>query len=186
MEDKQIIALYWARSEQAIRASERKYGSYCHRIAHNILACREDCDECVNDTWLRAWESMPPQKPLKLSAFLGRITRNLALNRLERRNTQKRGGGRVELALEELMECVPGPDDTAQIVDALALTDLLNRFLAGLSREARTIFLRRYWYLCSIQEIARMGRVSQSKVKMTLLRCREGLRRMLEEEGFAL
>lgn len=187
MEDKQIIALYWARSEHAIRASERKYGRYCHRIAHNILDSREDSEECVNDTWLRAWETMPPRTPNKLSAFLGAITRNLALNRLERRTAAKRGGGQVELVLEELMECLPGPsNNTAQIIDQLVLIDLLNRFLASLSEEARIIFLRRYWYLCPIKDIARAGQISQSKVKMSLHRSREALRSLLEEEGFSL
>lgn len=186
MEDQQIIALYWARSEQAIRASEQKYGPYCRRIAHNILRSREDSEECVNDTWLHAWDAMPPQRPDRLSAFLGRITRNLALNRYTQRNAAKRGGGTVELALEELMECVPAGDDPAQIIDQLALEQLLNRFLATLSPEARAIFLRRYWYLCPVKEIARTGHISQSKVKMTLLRCRQKLRTMLEEEGVTL
>ena len=186
MEDGRIIALYWARSERAIQESERKYGAYCLRIAHNILQSREDSEECVNDTWLRSWETMPPHKPGKLVAFFGTITRNLALNRYEHQRAAKRGGGQIALALDELMDCVPSADDTAKVIDDMALTQLLNRFLSQLSPDARIIFLRRYWYLCSIKEIARMGRVGESKVKMTLHRSREKLRLMLEEEGVSL
>lgn len=186
MDDQQIITLYWARSQLAIGQAEQKYGSYCRSIAHHILACREDEEECVNDTWLRSWEAMPPHKPAKLGAFLGKITRNLALNRLEQRTAQKRGGHQVTLALEELMDCVPGGQDPEHMIDDLALKNLLNRFLRELTPQARTIFLRRYWYLCPVKDIARMDNLSQSKVKMTLLRSRTRLRQMLEEEGFSL
>ena len=186
MDDQQIIALYWQRSELAIGQSEQKYGPYCRSIAHNILACREDEEECVNDTWLRAWDAMPPHKPTKLAAFLGKITRNLALNRREKQSAQKRGGGQVELALEELTECVPGGQSPEHVIDDLALKNLLNRFLRELNPQARTIFLRRYWYLCPVKDIARMDNLTQSKVKMTLLRSRARLREMLEEEGFCL
>lgn len=186
MDDQQIIALYWQRSQLAIQASEQKYGPYCRSIAHNILACREDEEECVNDTWLRSWDAMPPHKPAKLGAFLGKITRNLALNRREKQRAQKRGGDQVELALEELMDCVPGGESPERIIDDLALKDLLDRFLRSLTPQERTIFLRRYWYLCPVKDIARMDNLSQSKVKMTLLRSRNRLRQMLEEEGFSL
>lgn len=186
MEDKQIIELYFARSEQAIAASEGRYGPYCRRIAHNILQSREDSEECVNDTWLKAWDAMPPQRPNKLSAFFGAITRNLALHRWEAGRAQRRGGGQTALALEELGECIPGKDDTAAVIDALALKELLDGFLRALSAADRRIFLRRYWYLCPVKDIARMENATVSRVKMSLHRSRAKLRDTLEKEGFTL
>lgn len=183
MEDAAIIALYWERSESAVERTQAKYGARCRGIAWNILRSDADSEECVNDTWLRAWEAMPPERPEKLGAFLGRITRNLALDRLKKRGSQKRGGGRLELALSELEECVPSGGDPA---DELALRELLDRFLASLSEEARVIFLRRYWYMLSVEEIARGMGASRSKVKSSLMRSREKLRALLEKEGIAL
>lgn len=186
MEDAAIIELYWARSESAIGSTQEKYGGRCRGIAWNILRSDSDSEECVNDTWLRAWDAMPPERPAKLGAFLGRITRNLALDRLKKRDSQKRGGGRLPLALSELEECVPSGDDPARCVDELALRELLDRFLASLNEDARVIFLRRYWYMLSVEEVARGIGVSRSKVKSSLLRSREKLRELLEKEGIAL
>lgn len=186
MDDASIIALYWARSESAIAHTQEKYGARCRTIARGILRSDADSEECVNDTWLRAWDAMPPERPEKLGAFLGRITRNLALDRLKKRESQKRGGGRLELALSELGECVPSGDDPAQRVDELALRELLDRFLASLNDDARVIFLRRYWYMLSVEEVARGLGASRSKVKSSLMRSREKLRAMLEKEGIAL
>jgi len=183
MDDKRIVELYWARSEAALTETGRKYGRYCHRIAYNILYSEEDAEECVNDTWLRAWNAMPPRRPQTLASFLGKITRNLSLNRYEQRTAAKRGGGQVPLVLEELEECIPASGGTEQLIDELALAEVLNRFLAGLPGSRRTIFLRRYWYFCTIQEIASDLRISESKVKMTLLRARNELRQVLEQEG---
>ncbi len=177
MEDAAIIALYWERSESAVESTQEKYGARCRGIAWNILRSDADSEECVNDTWLRAWDAMPPERPTRLGAFLGRITRNLALDRLKKRGSRKRGGGRLELALSELEECLPSGGDPA---DELALRELLDRFLASLNEDARVIFLRRYWYMLSVEEVARGLGASRSKVKSSLMRSREKLRELLE------
>lgn len=154
MEDKQIVDLFWQRSEAAIVAAASKYGKYCSKIAYNILQNYEDSEECVNDTYLKAWGAIPTHRPTRLSTFLGKITRNLALNKWEYLNAEKRGSGQISFVLEELQECVPDVDNTEKIADDLALIEVLNHFLAGLPKEQRIIFLRRYWYLCSVKEIA--------------------------------
>ena len=186
MEDRQIVALYNERSEAALSETAKKYGRYCRTVAYNILNNEEDSEECVNDTWLRAWDSIPPQCPERLSAFLGKITRNLALNRYKHNTREKRGGGQTMLVLEELAECVPGADSTEQTVNEALLTEVLNGFLGSLPVEKRKIFMRRYWYLSSVKEIATDFGLSESNVKMTLLRLREKLRQVLEKEGILL
>lgn len=186
MNDQRIIDLYWARDPRAIGETDRKYGPYCHAIAHNVLHNMQDSEECVNDTWHRAWNSMPPQRPSLLRAFLGTITRNLALHRWERQNAQKRGGGQAALALEELSECVPAPDTVEKAVEDRELTAVLEAFLDSLSREGRTIFLRRYWYLEPVKTVAKGLGLSESKVKMSLLRSRQKLKDHLEKEGICL
>jgi len=186
VEDKQIIDLYWVRSETAISETADKYGRYCHSIAFNILRSREDSEECVNDTFFNAWRAMPPQRPNKLSAFLGTITRNLSLKKWEQYSTEKRGLGQVPLALEELQDCIPAAENVEQVADDLALVEILNRFLSMLPKDRRKIFMRRYWYMCSIKEIAEGYSISESKVKMSLLRSRNELKQLLEKEGFDL
>lgn len=186
MEDKQIVDLYWARSEKAISETADKYGRYCYTIAYNILHSNEDSEECVNDTYLHAWNAMPDQRPNKLSAFLGRITRNLSLKRWEKYTAKKRGAGQVPLALNELQECIPATNQTDSVADDIVLTDVLNRFLASLTAEKRNIFMRRYWYLSSVAEIASDLAISESKVKMSLLRSRNELKQLLEKEGITL
>lgn len=186
MDDKQIVDLYWARSEDAITKTADKYGKYCHYIAFHILHNEEDSEECVNDTYMKAWDVMPPQRPGRLSVFLGKITRNLSLDRYRQYTAEKRGHGQAELAFDELEECVPASDNVEQVVDDLELAEILDRFLGSLSAETRKIFMRRYWYLCSIREIAADFRLSESKVKMALLRSRNELKALLEKEGIAL
>lgn len=186
MEDRRIVDLYWARSEHAISETEIKYGRYCYYIAHNILHNNEDSEECVNDTYLNAWNAMPDKRPSKLSTFLGKITRNLSLNRWELYHAEKRGSGQIPLALEELHECIPSHNSADRIVDDMALAEILNRFLAALPKEKRMIFMRRYWYLNSIAEIAADYSMSESKVKMSLLRSRNALKQALEKEGVYL
>ena len=186
MEDKQIVDLYWSRSETAISETAIKYGRYCYYIAHNILHNNEDSEECVNDTYLNAWNVMPDQRPSKLSTFLGKITRNLSLNRWELYNAEKRGSGQIPLALHELHECIPSTNSADHLADDLALAEILNRFLAALPKERRMIFMRRYWYLSPIAEIAADYSMSESKVKMSLLRSRNALKQVLEEEGIDL
>ncbi len=183
MEDRQIVDLYWARSEKAIAETANKYGRYCYSIAYHILQCKEDSEECVNDTYMNAWNAMPDQRPNRLAAFLGRITRNLSLNRWEKESAEKRGGGQVPLVLEELQECLPAVNRTEQIADDIVLVEILNRFLASQSGERRKIFLQRYWFMRSISEIAVDCAVTESKVKMSLLRSRNELKQMLEKEG---
>jgi len=186
MEEKEIIELYWARSERAIRETAKKYGKFCHSIAYNILASHPDSEECVNDTYLHTWNAIPPTRPENLSAFLGKITRNLALKRYERDRAQKRGGGQVMLALEELGECIPDPEGLDRQMEDRELACLLNRFLAGLNGENRKIFLRRYWQFCTVKEIAALYGISESKVKMSLMRTRGKLKSYLEKEGIIL
>ena len=139
-----------------------------------------------NDTYLKAWEMIPPRQPKQLGTFLGKITRNLAPNKYKHDTTQKRGGSQVSLALDELQECLPDGSDVEQVVDELVLTETLNQFLASLPTETRKVFMRRYWYLCSIKEIAADFNISESKVKMLLLRARNELKKTLEKEGFQL
>ena len=179
MEDKQIVSLYWARDPQAIDRSQEKYGPYCLSIARNILR-----QECVSDTWLAAWNAMPPHRPAVLRLFLGKLTRRLSLQRLRRQGRLKRGGGEAALALEELGDCVPLGGDAQQALEGRELTRLLNRFLSGLPAAQRQVFLARYWYGAAVKDIARQFGYSESKVKSMLYRTREKLRLTLEKEGY--
>ncbi len=185
MEDEKIIDLYWDRDQSAIVKTEEKYGSYCHRIAWNILYNKEDSEECVNDTWMRAWNSMPTERPNILSAFLGAITRNLSLDRYRRQHAKKRGEGEVAFVFDELQDCltIDGPE---QQIDANLLVDALNHFLEKMEKENRIIFVRRYWYMDSIEAIAKRFSISESKVKSSLFRSRNKLRDYLQQEGFSL
>ena len=188
MDDKQIIELYNERSETAISETANKYGKYCYTIAYHVLYSVEDSEECVNDTYLRAWNAIPPQYPEKLSAFLGKITRNLALNKYKYYLREKRGNGKTELVIDELTECVSvsKSNGTEEVVEERLLVDALNRFLYSLPKQKRNIFLRRYWYLSSIQEIAQEYGFSESKIKMILLRTRNKLKQFLEKEDIIL
>lgn len=186
MDDKEIIDLYWERSELAISETDLKYGRVCNRVAYRVLSNVEDSEECVNDTYLKAWSVIPPTRPVKLMAFLVKITRNLALNRYEKYAAEKRGGGEVPAALDELSECIPDPNSVENQIDNRLLVDRLNEFLEGLQPDARRIFLRRYWEVCSIREIAELYSISESKVKVSLFRTRGKLRSFLEQEGIAL
>lgn len=185
MDDAQIIALYWSRNEAAITASQETYGAYCYSIAAHIL-CDEDAAECVNDTWLRAWNAMPPHRPERLGPFLGKITRNLALDRYRRNTAACRSGDGVAVALEELGDCLPAADDTAKAVEDAALSEALTRFVAQLPCDTARMFLRRYWYLWSVSDIAHAFGCSQSAVKTRLFRTRKQLRAFLEKEGITL
>lgn len=183
MEDSQIISLYFSRDEKAIKETERKYGNYCRSISLRILKNKEDCEECVNDTWMSAWTSIPPKEPLKLSAYLGRITRNLSLKKYEAAKTKKRGSGEVPLILDELSLCIPDRSDVDSALDSKLLEESIDSFLSSLSPEHRKIFMQRYWYLCSIKEISENNGMTRSNVKMTLLRLRNTLREKLKKEG---
>lgn len=183
MEDGQIVDLYWARDERALAETESKYGGYCRAIARNILADAEDVRECVNDTWLGAWNAMPEDRPSRLGVYLGTITRRIALNRRKAASAAKRGGGQVPLALEELAQCVPASEDVSSRLELKALTAAVNGFVKGLPPAERRVFLCRYWYLDPVADIAARFGFSQSKVKSMLARTRKKLRVYLEKEG---
>lgn len=183
LEDNAIVQMYWDRNPDAIGETSKKYGAYCTTIASNILESREDVDECVNDTYLGAWNSMPPHRPGVLAAFLGKITRNLAFNR-HRYNTAQKRSGNLREVLAELGECVA--DSPEQVLDARRLGDALNSFLGGLPERKRSILLCRYWYADSVGKIARQFHMTEGAVTMQLKRLREQLRRYLEERGMEL
>lgn len=183
MKDSEIIDLYWKRQEAAITASSAKYGSYCHSISYNILHSFEDAEECVNDTWLGAWKSMPPQRPERLSSFFGKITRNLSLNRFKRYSAEKRGLGQTELVLSELEDCIPDKTNVEQIVDEMILAKSINEFLYAQPEQKRNIFIRRYWYLFPIKDIGAAYGMSENKLSSLLFRMRKELKEHLEREG---
>ena len=183
MRDEEILRLYRERSEEAITETQRQYGALCGAIARNILQYGQDAEECVNDALHRAWCSIPPEEPRSLAAYLGRITRNVALNRLEKQNRQKRGGGEITLIWEELGEMLPDRDTPEQHWERRAIAAALGRFLRGLRPEERIVFLRRYWYVDTIAEIAVRYGISESAVQMRLNRTRAKLCTYLEKEG---
>lgn len=184
MDDQKIVKLFWKRSEKAITETANKYGRYCHYIAYNILRNDEDAEECVNDTYLNAWNCIPPHKPSRLQTFLGKITRNLSLNKYEQATAQKRGGGQVPFILDELSECVSKND--GDIVEGIVIRDLLDRFLEGQTSKNCELFVRRYWYMSSIKEIANDCGMGESDVAVTLFRIRKDLKTYLEKEGVTI
>ena len=186
MDDEKIVQLYWNRDEQAIPATSEKYGAYCASIARNILGNPEDAEECVNDTWLGAWKSMPPHRPERLSAFFGKITRNLSLNRFKKYSAEKRGYGQTELVLSELEDCISDNTSVEQIIDEQILVQSLNEFLYAQPEQKRNIFIRRYWYLYPVRDIATAYGISESKVASLLFRMRNDLKTHLEKEGIHL
>ena len=185
MEDHAIIELYWERSEDAISKTAAKYGGYCYTIAYNILSNNEDAEESVNDTWLAAWNTMPPRRPKLLAAFLGKMTRYISLDRWKNRTARKRGGGEVPLVLEELEECISGEDSVENEYLQKEFAKSLNQFVENLPDVERKVFLCRYWYMDSIETIAERFGFSESKVASMLHRTRGKLRKMLEQEGIA-
>ncbi len=186
MRDTEILDLYWAREERAISETQLSYGNYCYSIAWHILYDREDSDECVNDTWLRAWNAIPPKRPNRLAMFLGTITRNLSLDRWKEKHTMKRGNGEMMLALDELAECVPDRRSTEEEVEAAELERMLNDFLRTLPERECNVFLRRYWYVEEYGEIAKRYGMKLNTVKTSLFRTRAKLREYLEREGVIL
>lgn len=184
MDDQTIVELYWRRDPRAIEETRHAYGGYCAAIARNILADPQDREECLSDTWLGAWNAMPPQRPRKLSPLLGRICRNAALNIHRRLTAGKRSGG-FPLVLEELAECVGGVP-LEETVTARELGEAISRFLEGVSPVQRRIFLRRYWYCQDVAGIAKDFSFTESKVKSMLRRTREKLKQTLIEEGYDL
>ena len=183
MEDSRIVELYFERSEQAIAETDRKYGPYCYSIAYNILTNQEDAQECVSDTYMSAWNRMPPVRPQILSVFLGKITRNISVSRWRKQSAVKRGGGTVAVALEELEACTPSSWDVTQEMERKELEARLRDFCGGLPTQERIVFLKRYWYVESLGEIAAETGMSQSAVKSSLYRSRKKLGAVLKKEG---
>ncbi len=185
MEDVHIIGLYWARDEGAIPASDEKYGGLCRALSRNILGSPEDAEECVNDTWHRAWNAIPPQRPQSLRAYFAALARNLSLDRWRERRAEKRGGG-LEVLLSELEDCVPAADNVERAVETGELARAIDRWLDGLTPADRTAFLRRYWYGQRVDEVARQAGCVPNTMTKRLGRLREGLRRALEQEGISV
>ncbi len=185
MEDEAIIGLYWQRDELAIEETRTKYGGYLYGIAFNLLHSPEDAEETVSDTYHAAWNAMPPERPNSLRAWLGKVTRNLSLGRWNREHRRKRDAGITEL-LGELADCLPAPDTAEKALEAKELRDALDRWLASLGRADRVLFLRRYWYGLSLQELAVREGTSPAKLAQRMLRLRQSLRNALEKEGISL
>ncbi len=185
MDDNKIIELYLNRSEDAISETERKYGGYCYTIAYNILSNNEDSEESVNDTWLAAWNTIPPKRPKLMAAFLGKMTRYISLDRWKMRTAAKRGGGEVPLVLDELEECISGEESVEKEYLQKEFARTLNGFMEKLSETERKVFLCRYWYMDSIEDIANRYDFTESKVASMLHRTRGKLRKMLEQEGIS-
>lgn len=185
MEDMNILELFWARTQDAIPAAAERYGALCRAVAGNILANSWDAEECVNDVWLAAWNSIPPARPERLGAYLARLTRNIALDKLDYNHALKRNR-ELDVALSELGECLAARGGVEEMLEAGQTSNAIDTFLRTLPREQRWVFLRRYWYADPIAEIARRGHMSQGKVKSMLFRTREKLRTYLEQEGIAV
>lgn len=184
MEDDQIIALYWQKSADAITETNRKYGAYCFAIADNILHNQEDAEECVNDTWLHAWNAIPPQRPRRLKLFLAKITRNLSFNRFHTRTAQKRGGGELNLVLEELAECIAVEADAESAYAAKELGQSLNAFIRALPVRDGNIFVRRYFFTEPVASIAKRYGLTENNVVVILSRTRKKLKTQLVKEGY--
>lgn len=186
MEDSAIIDLYWGRDQSAIAETEIKYGGFLRNLSWNILRSHDDAEECVNDTYLRTWNAIPPARPTAFRAWLGRIARNLSLDRWKQARTQKRGGDNMDLLLGELDVCVPAPHGTEKALEDQEIAALISVFLRKLSAESRIIFLRRYWYGQELADIAMQLGCGQGKVKSSLFRTRKALRTYLEQEGVSI
>ncbi len=184
MDDRQIIDLYNQRNEKAISETSAKYGKYCFSIANNILCDRQDSEECVNDTWLRTWNSIPPHEPASLKLFLGKITRNLSFNKYKASKSQKRGGGDIELALDEIAEIVADVSGVESELEEKAFIATVNSFLRSLPERDCNVFIRRYFHAYSVQRIATICDMSESNVSKVLSRTREKLKKYLRSEGY--
>ncbi len=186
MDDKDIITLYFRRDERALSETSNKYGKYCKTISYNILKDRESVEECVNDAYLCLWDRIPPAVPTDLSAYLGRIVRNISLNRYSHDKAEKRGGKEVVLTLDELTDCIADVADVEDTVASEEIMRAIDKFLRSQPKEKRIIFVRRYWYLASIKDIAKAYGMTSSKVASLLFRMRNDLKSYLTEEGISL
>ncbi|HBN84690.1 MAG TPA: RNA polymerase subunit sigma-70 [Clostridiales bacterium] len=186
MEDSEIIDLYWERAEVAISETAKKYSRYCYSISFNILHDKQDAEECVNDTYLNAWNAIPPKRPNCLATYLGKITRNLSLDKFKKYIAQKRGHGQMKISLSELDDVLPSTTGVEQAIDEKELVKLLDKFLEGLPKQKRIMFVQRYWYLMPIKIIAEHLSISESHVKSALHRIRKELKSHFEREGVML
>ncbi len=184
MDDKTIVDLYWQRSQRAVEETQRKYGAYCRTIARNILGLEEDAEECVNDTYLAAWNAMPNHRPDRLSAFLGKLTRRISVDRWRKGSARKRGGGETQLALEELGEVASDRAEAEKILIRREAVAALNRFLDGLPQTERQVFLQRYFYLDPVAEVAKHFGFTEAKTASMLRRTRLKLKEQMEKEGY--
>lgn len=184
MEDTQILHLYWMRSTDAISESDKKYGNYCFTVSRRIVDTHEDAEECVNDTWLRAWNAIPPERPTHLRLFFAAITRNLSLDKVKANLSAKRGGKTLTVALEELYECTSGSPEVEDAAIAEELAQSVGRFLEKQKEPGRSLFLRRYFFMESIEEIAQRSGMKNGTVSVSLHRIRKALREHLKKEGF--
>lgn len=185
MNDNEIVELFWSRSESALAETQRKYQNYLFRIALNVLADGEDSSEAVNDTYLRAWNAMPPHKPNMLSTFLGKITRQLSIDMLRTKTREKRGGSQYLLSLDELFDCAGG-DDPAEELDNADLGRAISAYLRTLSKQKRAVFVWRYYFCEPIREISTRIGESEGSIKTMLYRIRQGLKQHLEKEGYEI
>jgi len=185
MEDSMIIEMYWNRNESAIEETDKKYGSYCFAVANNILNSKEDSEECVNDTWLRAWNAIPPKKPERFRVFLARITRNLSFDKYKMKNASRRKGEMLYI-LDELSECISSGSTADDELDMKLLSESINGFLKTISERDRTVFLRRYFYAEAVTEIAERMSITPNNVSAILARSRAKLREHLTKEGFEI
>lgn len=185
MDDDQIVELYWNRKEEAIKESDVKYGKLLQQISFHILFNQQDSEECVNDTYCKVWEAIPPQKPTSLRAYMGRIVRNLSINRWYENRAQKRGGD-TNVLLSELSECIPASDTVETEIDEKELTQLMNTWLLELSQDDRVLFLRRYWYTDSVKDLAKECNTSQNIMAGRIYRLRQRLKAFLLKEGIVI
>lgn len=185
MDDKQIIELYFQRNESAITETATKYGAFCKKIAMNILSIHEDAEECVNDTYHSVWNQIPPTNPNSFRAFLGRITRNLAISRFRSLRAQKRYAG-MELMLSELEECIPAQSTVENTIESKELTNYINEWLTSISKQDAIFFLRRYWYGDSVKELAKKSNTTAAQMAQTMLRLRKSLKAYLKQKGVTL
>lgn len=186
MQDEKIVELYWNRDENAIRETQEKYENYLYKIAYNILSDKEDSSESVNDTYLAAWNSMPPHKPNVLSTYLGKLTRRISIDIFRKRNRIKRQGSEYALSLTELQDCISDDNSPEKDYEAQILGEAINAFLRTLSVDARNVFIGRYYFLDSVKDVANYCGISESKAKTLLHRTRNSLREYLEKEGFEI
>ncbi|MCM1027832.1 MAG: sigma-70 family RNA polymerase sigma factor [Roseburia sp.] len=184
MEDRQIVELYWQKNMSAISETADKYGAYCFQIANNILQNAEDSEECVNDTWLHAWNAIPPKRPDALRMFLAKVTRNLSFNRFQAKNAGKRGGGEIPLVLDELAECLAGGANVEAAYEAAELEECIRRFVRSLPERDRNVFLRRYFFTEPTAAIAKRYGLTGNNVTVILSRVRKKLRLKLMKEGY--